>query len=251
MQVFGDREAVVYGERSYNYERVRRSEVIRVARALLANGIEPGDRVAYLIPNLPEMLIAHFAVPLIGAVLVAINTRLSAPEIEYILDHSGASLLVVDAALLEALADFKAPPAVRRTVVLVDGDGPVPPAHRLLHRLCREGSDEPLPWRVDDEHRPISINYTSGTTGRPKGVQYTHRGAYLNALAELLHSRHSPDSVYLWTLADVPLQRLVHHLGDHRDRRHQHLPAGGRPGDGLGADRQRAGHPPQRAPRPS
>ena len=77
----------------------------------------------------------------------------------------------------------------------------------------KRGSGEPLPWSVDDEPSLISINYTSGTTGQPKGVMYAHRGAYLNALGEIIHQRFDPESVYLWTLADVPLQRLVHARG--------------------------------------
>ena len=187
--VFPDKEAIVFGEERLTYRQFAEA-VTRMARALEGSGVGQSDRVAFLMPNLPELLMAHFAVPLLGAVLVAINTRLSAPEIEYILDHSGSSLLIADPALLDALADFKAPPAVKETIALGSG----------FSAFLERGNDEPLPWRVDDEHRPISINYTSGTTGRPKGVQYTHRGAYLNALAELIHSHHHPKSVYLWTL---------------------------------------------------
>jgi fatty-acyl-CoA synthase len=187
--VFPDKEAIVFGEERLTYRQFAEA-VTRMARALKASGVSQGDRVAFLMPNLPELLMAHFAVPMLGAVLVAINTRLSAPEIEYILDHSGSSLLFADPALLDALAGFKAPPAVKETIALGSD----------FSAFLERGSDEPLPWRVDDEHRPISINYTSGTTGRPKGVQYTHRGAYLNALAELIHSHHHPESVYLWTL---------------------------------------------------
>jgi fatty-acyl-CoA synthase len=200
--VFPDKEAVVYGDRRLTYREFQR-DVYRQARALLASEILPGDRVAFLVPNLPEMLIAHFSVPLARAVLVAINTRLSAPEIEYIIEHSGASLLIADAGILSALGEFA--PKVRELVVLTDSSGAGPSRHAhqdavSYSSFLARGTDEPLPMRVDDEHRPISINYTSGTTGRPKGVQYTHRGAYLNALAELLHSRHHPQSIYLWTL---------------------------------------------------
>ena len=198
--VFADKRAITYGSRTLTYRQFSEA-VVRMARALQASGIGPGDRVAYLLPNLPEMLVAHFAVPLCGAVLVAINTRLSGPEIEYILNHSGASLLVADTDLLPTVAvHLPAVPALREVVTLDDvGRRPEVPAVDYSEFLER-GSDEPLPFRIDDEHRAISINYTSGTTGRPKGVQYTHRGAYLNALAEIIHSRHHPDSVYLWTL---------------------------------------------------
>jgi fatty-acyl-CoA synthase len=195
--VFPDKEAIVYGDRRLTYRDFEQA-VFRQAQALRASGIDVGDRVAFLLPNLPEMLVAHFAVPLLGAILVPINTRLSSAEIEYIIEHSGAKLLVADAVLLEGLGDFE--PKVEELVVLLDGPGKIPAGALAYESFLERGSDDPLPLRVDDEHRPISINYTSGTTGRPKGVQYTHRGAYLNALAELLHSRHSPASIYLWTL---------------------------------------------------
>ncbi len=200
--VFGSKTAIVYEHTALTYEEFRQA-TIRTARALLASGVRPGDRVAYLMPNLPEMLIAHFAVPLIPAVLVAINTRLSGPEIEYILDHSGASILVVDSALHPVVADhLDGRPELREVVVLHDpasGAGPVA-SHTSFDEFVARGSDEPLPFAVDDEERTISINYTSGTTGRPKGVMYSHRGGYLNAIAELIHSNHVPESVYLWTL---------------------------------------------------
>ena len=96
-EVYPDKTAIVYGDRRHTYREFA-AEATRVAHALRGSGVEPGDRVAYLLPNVPEMLVAHFAVPLAGAVLVAINTRLSTEEIRYILDHSGCRLLVVDAA---------------------------------------------------------------------------------------------------------------------------------------------------------
>ena len=200
--VFGDRTAITYRERSLTYTEMR-SEVNRVGRALQESGVRPGDRVAYLTPNLPEMLIAHFAVPLVRGVLVAINTRLSGPEIAYILDHSGASLLIVDTALHPTVAaHLHDRPGLREVVTLhdphsgaADVAGPTP-----YSDFVARGDDVPIPLRVDDEERTISINYTSGTTGQPKGVMYTHRGAHLNALAEVIHSRHHTGSVYLWTL---------------------------------------------------
>ncbi len=200
--VFGNRTGVVYGDRRMTYEELR-TLTTRTANALKASDIGEGDRVAYLMPNLPEMLAAHFAVPLIPAVLVAINTRLSGPEIGYILDHSGASILVVDTALYPVVAPhLDGHPGLREVVTFHDptsGAAPVD-AHTTYEEFIDRGSDDPIAYRVDDENRTISINYTSGTTGRPKGVMYTHRGAHLNALAEIIHSRHSPDSVYLWTL---------------------------------------------------
>ncbi len=199
--VFGEKTAITHADVQLTYSEMA-AHATRLAHALRASGIEPGDRVAYLCPNIPEMLIAHFGVPLAGAVLVAVNTRLSGEEILTICNHSGAKLLVADAALLGAVA-----PVVGRLESVVEiiaieepGDDDPPSGTTSYPDLLARGADDPLPWTVADEDATISINYTSGTTGRPKGVMYTHRGAYLNALGEVIHSGHSPDSVYLWTL---------------------------------------------------
>jgi fatty-acyl-CoA synthase len=196
--VFGDKTAVVYRDRRLTYRDLE-DEVQTAAAALQGLGVREGDRVAYLVPNLPEMLVAHFAVPLLQAVLVAINTRLAGPEIEYILDHSGSSVLVADTELLGVVAPHLDNLKGLRQVVAINDTGTPAPVEALDYRgLMTEPAG--LSYRVGDEHQPLSINYTSGTTGRPKGVLYTHRGAYLNALAELVHSHHSSESVYLWTL---------------------------------------------------
>ena len=207
--VFPDRAAIRYRRRTLSYREMA-AHATRLARALQEAGIGPGDRVAYLCPNLPEMLIAHFGVPLCRGVLVAINTRLAPEEIRYILEHSGARILVGDTELLAPLADVVGDllgnGALEEIVAIVDDQAEGRPGGDLSFAttpyddLLARGSDEPLPWVIDDEQRMIAINYTSGTTGRPKGVMYSHRGAYLNAIAELTHSRHSPESVYLWTL---------------------------------------------------
>src|SRR5450755_4597027 len=121
-RVWPEKTAVIYGRRRLTYSELT-AEVSRLARALRAAGIEPGDRVAYLMPNLPEMLIAHFAVPLAGGVLVAVNTRLTAEEIAYILAHSGAKIVVVDAALLPtAVVAAANVEAVAQLVVAQDGE---------------------------------------------------------------------------------------------------------------------------------
>ncbi len=198
--VFAEKVAIVHGDRRQTYAEMA-GDATRLARALQASGIEPGDRVAYLLPNVPEMLVAHFGVPLAGAVLVAVNTRLSGEEVRTILDHSGARLLVVDTELAAKVAPIAGELATVTEVVTLDDAGVGSPiAATAYGDFAARGSDEPLPWRVDDEHATISINYTSGTTGSPKGVMYTHRGAYLNALGELIHSGHSQETVYLWTL---------------------------------------------------
>lgn len=198
--VFGDKTAISYGGRSMTYGEMA-TLTTRVARALETGGIDKGDRVAYLCPNTPEMLVAHFAVPLLGAVLVAVNTRLSPEEIRYILDHSGSKILVGDSELLGKLAPIVDELQTVEEIVSIDEVGfDAGFTTTSWSDFLARGSERPLPWIVDDEERPISINYTSGTTGRPKGVMYTHRGAYLNALGEIIHSRHTPASVYLWTL---------------------------------------------------
>ncbi|TDD72474.1 long-chain-fatty-acid--CoA ligase, partial [Actinomadura darangshiensis] len=198
-EVFPGKTAYAYGDRRTTYAEFA-AETTRLANALRASGIEPGDRVAYLAPNIPELLVAHFAVPLAGAVLVAINTRLAPDEIGYILDHSGAKALVVDAGLHPSVAPLAGglPQVVTVPAAGAEPDSAV--GGIAYADLMARGSDDPLPWNVQDENAAISINYTSGTTGRPKGVVYTHRGAYLNALGEVVHSRHTPESVYLWTL---------------------------------------------------
>ena len=203
--VFPDKLAIVCGDRRLTYREFA-DEATRIARALQASGIQPGDRVAYLCPNLAELLIAHFAVPLAGGVLVAMNVRLSADEIAYISRHSGARLLIVAEELLPSVLGTQGLGEVAEVIVISDsdtdagagGDGAVPV--RGYEEFRRRGSLEPLPSTIDDEQATISINYTSGTTGDPKGVAYTHRGAYLNSLGEVIHSGHSSSSVYLWTL---------------------------------------------------
>jgi len=189
--VYPGKVAVVHGERRYTYAELG-ARAWRLANALRDAGLEKGDRVATLLPNTPAMLEAHFGVPAAGGILVTVNTRLAAAEIEVILRHSGARFLLVDrelAGVIERLAL----PAVR--VIRVDdtglGDDP-------YERFLAAASDlRPASW-LEDEEETISVNYTSGTTGRPKGVQYTYRGAYLNALNEALVARIAPESVFLW-----------------------------------------------------
>ena len=200
LHVFPEKVAVVDGPRRFTYREVG-ERVYRLASALRRAGVRKGDRVAVLSPNSAEVLEAHFGVPQIGAVLVAINVRLSAQEVSTILRHSGARVLVVDAALADTVAPARA--ELDLSLVVWTGDGRArDPAWGEIgyERFLATGSPEPFAPDVDDEEQTITINYTSGTTGQPKGVMYTHRGAYLNALGEIVEAGLRPESVYLWTL---------------------------------------------------
>jgi fatty-acyl-CoA synthase len=181
--VHPDRVAVVDGEERRTYAELD-ERVNRLASALRARGLERHDRVAALCLNTPELLELHHAVPAAGGVLVAINTRLSAGEIAYILEHSGARVLFLDPELAA-----EAPPGVE--IVTVGEE---------YERLLTEGDPAGVESLLRDEEEPIAIDYTSGTTGRPKGVVYTYRGAYLNALGEVIEAELGHHPVYLWTL---------------------------------------------------
>ncbi|WP_325092957.1 AMP-binding protein [Leucobacter sp. M11] len=204
--VFPEKVALEYEGTTWTYRQFRR-EVEDRAALFRQIGVTAGDRVAYMMPNLPEMLFAHYAVPLVGAVLVPINTRLGQDEVQYILNHSGSSVLVADAEYSSVIAPIRATLSSVHTVYVCEDEHAAATATGIswgerLHEAIAAGveGDRSFRWSPDDERRPISINYTSGTTGKPKGVVYTHRGAYLNALAEVLHSRFTAESVYLWTL---------------------------------------------------
>jgi acyl-CoA synthetase (AMP-forming)/AMP-acid ligase II len=202
--VFGDKTAVVYEDRRMSYAELRR-RVHRLAGALRRAGVRPGDRVAYLVPNVPALLEAHFAVPLAGAILVAINIRLSASEIAYILDHSGAKLLVVDAEFSPAVASIAPRLESTRKFVIYSEPGQKPALEAEDYEAFLAGNPEGgdvefEDFHLGDENDVISVNYTSGTTGRPKGVMYTHRGAYLNALGVSGVMGMNSSSHYLWVV---------------------------------------------------
>ena len=167
---------------------------LSLAAGLRSAGVGRGDRVAFLSPNTPALLEAHFGVPAAGAVLVAINTRLSQAEVAYIVEHSGSSILFADRELVPLAGAIAADTPI---VQVADTGEPDDPYEEFL-RSASVKPDLPLP--VEDEEDTISINYTSGTTGAPKGVMFTHRGAYLNAMAQVVEVGLGQDSAYLWTL---------------------------------------------------
>lgn len=191
--VFPNKIAVVHGQRRYTYREFAR-RVFRLASALRAAGMQKHERVAFLCPNIPALLEAHFGVPAAGGILVAVNTRLATNEVDYILRHAGATYLFVDDELYPIVAPLKLDGI--RVVRIADSGNADDPYEQFL----AGGSPEAVTSWLEDEEETISINYTSGTTGNPKGVMYTYRGGYLNALSEVMETGMSNQSVYLWTL---------------------------------------------------
>ncbi len=201
-EVYPDKSAVVHGDCSYTYreldERCR-----RLASALARRGVKRGDTVAIVAPNVPAMLEAHFAVPGIGAILNSLNYRLDAATIAFCLKHGGASVLLTDQEFSPVVSAALAKLDKRPLVVDID-DALATSGERIgevkYEALLAEGDpDFQLPG-PQDEWDSLSLLYTSGTTGDPKGVVYHHRGGYLNALGNALSFNLTPRSVYLWTL---------------------------------------------------
>jgi len=201
--VFPDRDAIIYRDRRYSWRQYA-ERCHRLARALIAAGIERGDTVSIIAPNVPEMLEAHFGVPLSGAVLNCINIRLDAPAIAFILQHSETRLLFVDTQFAATARD-----AIARTgmqIRVVDIEDPASGSTERIgtgdyEAFLASASEETALRYPEDEWDAIALNYTSGTTGNPKGVVYHHRGAYLNALGQSINAEMpGSDPVYLWTL---------------------------------------------------
>ncbi len=196
------RLAVIHGDRRYTWaETYARSR--RLASALVRAGVRRGDTVAVMAANTPEMVELHFGVPMTGAVLNTLNTRLDAETIAFMLKHGEAKALVTDLefspVVEKALAELKT------KLMVVDIVDPLAPPGKRLGSVDYEtfiaGGDPAFEWTLPpDEWDAISLNYTSGTTGNPKGVVYHHRGAYLNALSNIIDWGMPRHAVYLWTL---------------------------------------------------
>ena len=201
--VYPERCAVIHGARRYSWkECYARSR--RLASALTRNGLGEGDTVAVMLNNTPEMFECHFGVPMCGAVLNTMNTRLDAESIAFMLNHGEAGALIVDreysATVRQALS------VLGREILVIDVDDPeyTGSGERVgsieYEDLLRTGDPEFAWANPSDEWNAIALNYTSGTTGNPKGVVYHHRGAYLNAVSNIVSWGMPPASVYLWTL---------------------------------------------------
>tara|TARA_B100002003_G_C14144981_1_gene550508 strand:+ start:2156 stop:3061 length:906 start_codon:yes stop_codon:yes gene_type:complete len=198
--VYADKDAVVYKDRRYSYNEFF-ERINRLASTLVKIGVGKGDKVAFICPNTPPMLEAHFAVPMIGAVLVSINIRLSSQEIFYITNHSDAKVLFVDNEFFGVVKPIlNELTAVKTLINICDLSDEKPLNGMEYEEFLNTGSATPVDVLIEDEYAVASINYTSGTTGSPKGVMYHHRGAYLNALGEVMETGLNFRSVYLWTL---------------------------------------------------
>ena len=204
-RIFPDREAIVYGPVRHSYATYH-DRITRLASALARTGIRPGDVVATLLPNIPAQAEAHFGVPACGAVLNTINTRLDADTVAYILDHGSARLLIVDSQFLplamEAIGRMEGPaPGI---VEVPDPFAGVPEiGEQIDYESFLAAGDPDFDWIMpDDEWESIALNYTSGTTGRPKGVVYHHRGAYLSTMGQVVSWRMQ---LYPRYLTIVPL----------------------------------------------
>ena len=200
--IYPDKAAVIHGDRVITYGELL-TRCRRLASALRARGIGKGDTVSVMAPNVPAMLEAHYGIAMAGAVLNALNYRLDAKTIAFISGHAETKLLITDREFSPTIKEALVLAA--RKPLVIDIDDPLYSGGEKLGTMDYEAflatgdpdADVSLP---DDEWQAYSLNYTSGTTGNPKGVVYHHRGAFLNAVGDVLYFGLSPQTVYLWTL---------------------------------------------------
>lgn len=201
--IYPDYPAVVHGDIrrtwSETWARCR-----RLASALEQRGIKPGETVAAMLPNVPAMFEAHFGVPLAGCVLNTLNIRLDVDVITYMLEHGEARAILVDPEFADVIEEAVSRLAIKPLVIDVDDalyEGEARHVGGVEYETLLAEGDQEYAYRLpEDEWQAISLNYTSGTTGKPKGVVYHHRGAYLNAVSNILEWAMPHHPVYLWTL---------------------------------------------------
>jgi fatty-acyl-CoA synthase len=200
--IYPDNVAVIHGLEKTNYRQLLQ-RCRRLASAFEKRGIAKGSTVSIVAPNIPAHLEAHFAVPMTGAVLNSINIRLDAKTIAYIFDHGESDMVFVDGQFADVVKQAVELSKAKPTIV--DIDDVLGPQNVRVGELCYEdlileGDKDFCPAPIIDEWQSLALNYTSGTTGKPKGVVYHHRGAYLNAIGNSLAWGMTAQSVYLWTL---------------------------------------------------
>lgn len=194
-RLYGDKEAVVDGDLRFTYaEFLERCD--RWSSALQSLGVKQGDRVAYIAPNTHSHLEGYYAVPQIGAVLVPINYRLLPEDFDYIINHCGATVICADADYLEAIGSIRDKLSGVEHFVALEGSGD---GWTDYESTLAASSPDYAPVEIDETDL-LTINYTSGTTARPKGVMITHRNAYMNIMGSLVHQHLTPADRYLWTL---------------------------------------------------
>ncbi|MGH6629139.1 MAG: AMP-binding protein, partial [Burkholderiales bacterium] len=201
-EVYPGRTAVVHGDRQLSWAEVY-SRCRRLASALAARGVTAGDTVAVMAPNVPAMFEAHYGIAMAGAVINALNTRLDAESVAFMLTHGEAKVLLTDTEFASTIS--RALRMLETAPLVVDIDDALAPHGQRLGELEYEAflhaGDPGFDWRLpSDEWDAIALSYTSGTTGNPKGVVTHHRGAYLNAVSNIVTWAMPHFPVYLWTL---------------------------------------------------
>ena len=202
-EIYPDRVAVIHGAQRISYAQFY-DRARRLASALAKKGVKRGEVVSAMLPNVPAMLDAHYGVPMLGAVLNTINTRLDADTVAYILEHGEAKALITDRVFASVVGP--ALKKLKRKILVIDVDDPLygGAGERLggfEYEAFLKTGDPAFKWALPaDEYAPIALNYTSGTTGRPKGVVYHHRGTFLEAMGNITAWAMPAKPVYLWTL---------------------------------------------------